>query len=208
MGFRTLRVINEDRVAAGQGFGQHGHRDMEILYVISTARSSTRTRWARRRHPPGDVQCMSAGTGVLHSEFNASKTDPVHFLQIWVLPDVASAEPRYDQKSFGNALAKGGLVTLASKDGGERRDRDPAEREAPAARADEGRDVRVPAPGRSATAGCRSPRGNVRVNDVDLGAGDGSRDRARAADHDPSVEGRGVLAIRSRVGQRLRERTN
>jgi redox-sensitive bicupin YhaK (pirin superfamily) len=118
MGFRSLRVINEDRVQPGAGFPTHGHRDMEILtWVLEGAlehRDSTGGGGVIR---PGEMQYMSAGSGVQHSEFNASARDPVHLLQIWIQPDIGAAPPRYGQRSFADALARGGWVTLASPDG-------------------------------------------------------------------------------------------
>ncbi len=118
MGFRALRVINDDRVAPGRGFGSHSHRDMEIIsYVLEGAlahRDSTGTDGVIR---PGDVQRMSAGTGVVHSEQNASPTDDVHFLQIWLMPDRRGIAPGYDQKTFPDSEKRGRLRLVASPDG-------------------------------------------------------------------------------------------
>lgn len=118
MGFRALRVLNDDRVAPGRGFGSHSHRDMEIIsYVLEGAlahRDSMGTDGVLR---PGDVQRMSAGTGVVHSEFNASRSEPVHFLQIWLKPEVKGIAPGYDQKTFPDADKQGRLRLVASPDG-------------------------------------------------------------------------------------------
>ncbi|HEX6987358.1 MAG TPA: pirin family protein [Planctomycetaceae bacterium] len=115
MGFRSLRVINEDRVAPGEGFGTHPHRDMEIVtYVVSGAlehRDSLGSGGILRR---GDVQAMSAGTGLTHSEFNPSHDETGHFLQIWILPAVRGTKPTYDQKHFGDEAKRNRIVPIAS----------------------------------------------------------------------------------------------
>jgi redox-sensitive bicupin YhaK (pirin superfamily) len=118
MGFRSLRVINDDRVTPGAGFGTHGHRDMEILsYVLEGGLEHEDSSGGGGVIRPGEIQFMRAGTGVTHSEKNASTTEPVHFLQIWVVPDTRGLAPRYDQRSFDSTAARAGFVLLASKDG-------------------------------------------------------------------------------------------
>lgn len=118
MGFRALRVLNEDRVRAGQGFGTHAHRDMEILtYVLEGALEHRDSLGNGSVIRPGEVQRMSAGKGVLHSEHNHSVSEPVHFLQIWLLPHTRGLDPGYEQRSF--PLRPGKLVPVASPEGGD-----------------------------------------------------------------------------------------
>jgi len=115
--FRALRVINEDRVSGGQGFGTHPHRDMEIVsYVVSGILEHRDSMGHRRQMRAGEVQRISAGKGILHSEYNASPVEPVHFLQIWIMPDERGVEPRYDEKSFRDVEA-GKLHLVVSKSG-------------------------------------------------------------------------------------------
>ena len=118
MGFGPLRVINDDRVAPGGGFGTHPHRDMEIVtYVLDGALRHRDSMGNGSVIVPGDVQRMSAGTGVTHSEFNDSREDPVHFLQIWFLPEARGLAPGYEQQRFGAGDKRGVLRLVASRDG-------------------------------------------------------------------------------------------
>ena len=120
MGFGPLRVLNDDTVAPGQGFGMHGHQDMDIVtYVLSGALEHQDTLGTGSVIRHGDVQRMSAGTGVHHSEFNHSSTEPVHFLQIWVIPPTRGAAPVYEQKNFSPEQLQGRLRLIASPDGSE-----------------------------------------------------------------------------------------
>jgi quercetin 2,3-dioxygenase len=118
MHFGALRVINEDRVAGGQGFGAHGHRDMEIVsYVLEGALAHRDSMGNGSTIRPGDVQRMSAGTGVRHSEFNGSPTETAHFLQIWIIPDAPGGAPGYEEKRFTDEEKRGHLRVIASPEG-------------------------------------------------------------------------------------------
>ncbi|PLC53387.1 quercetin 2,3-dioxygenase [Pollutimonas nitritireducens] len=118
MGWSHLRVINDDTVQSGEGFGTHGHRDMEIIsYVLEGALEHKDSMGSGSVIRPGDVQVMSAGTGVRHSEFNHSRTEPVHFLQIWIVPKFSGLRPNYQEKHYNEAQKRGKLCLVASPDG-------------------------------------------------------------------------------------------
>ena len=120
MGFRQLRVINEDRVQPGRGFGTHAHQDMEIItYVLEGAIEHKDSLGTGSVIRPGEVQRMSAGTGVTHSEYNASKSEPVHFLQIWILPERRGLAPGYEQKRLADEEKRGRWRLIAARDGRE-----------------------------------------------------------------------------------------
>jgi hypothetical protein len=174
MGFRTLRVINEDRVRPGRGFGTHAHRDMEIVsYVLGGALEHKDSMGTGSVIRPGDVQRMSAGTGVLHSEYNASKTDDVHFLQIWIVPDKAGVAPGYEQKAFPREERRGRLRAIASPDGKDESVTIHADAVVYASVLEPGDKVEhVVRVGRYAW--IHVARGRVKANGIELKAGDGA----------------------------------
>lgn len=189
MGFGPLRVINEDIVAPAQGFGLHPHRDMEILtIVLSGALEHKDSLGSHGVIRPGEVQHMTAGRGVRHSEFNASKTEPVHLLQVWIMPRETGLPPGYGQKMFDAAGRRDRLQVLASPDG-----RDSSlvmQQDALMMRATLGAGALVshaPAPGRLSWVQVMS--GSVRINGVDLSHGDGA-----------SAEDESMLVIDSQTG--------
>jgi redox-sensitive bicupin YhaK (pirin superfamily) len=188
MGFRALRVINDDRVAAGQGFGRHGHRDMEIVsYVLEGALEHKDSMGTGSVITPGEVQKMSAGTGVAHSEFNASKVEPVHFLQIWLQPTATGLTPSYEQKAFSREDKQGRLRAVASKDGRDGSVTIHADAVLYAGLFDAGEHAELAlAPGRHAWVHVAS--GTARVNGEALAAGDGA-----ALSDVPAVKIEGLL---------------
>lgn len=173
MGFRKLRVINDDRVAPGGGFPTHPHRDMEIVsYVLDGGLQHRDSMGNGSVIRPGDVQRMSAGTGVLHSEYNASTTESAHFLQIWIQPDQRGITPGYEQKRFEAADKRGTLRLVASPDGRDGSVTLHADASIHAGLFDAGESARHPIPsGRHAWV--HVARGHVRVNGHELTEGDG-----------------------------------
>jgi redox-sensitive bicupin YhaK (pirin superfamily) len=174
MGFRALRVINDDRVDAGQGFGTHPHRDMEIVtYVLEGALEHKDSMGTGSVIKPGDVQRMSAGTGVTHSEFNPSRTEPVHFLQIWLMPKQRGIKPSYEQKTFTDEDKRGRLRVVASPDGRDGSVTIHADAVLYAGLFDQGEKAELGiAPDRHAWV--HVARGKARVNGKELAAGDGA----------------------------------
>jgi redox-sensitive bicupin YhaK (pirin superfamily) len=171
--FGVLRVINEDRVAPEEGFGTHGHRDMEIVsYVLEGQLGHRDSMGNGSVIVPGDVQRMSAGTGVLHSEMNPSSSEPVHFLQVWIRPDAVGIAPSYEQKHFAAAEKRGRLRLVASRDGAEGSVRIHQDVRIHAGLFDGSERAELPlaAPRRAYV---HLARGALRVNGVSLAAGDG-----------------------------------
>lgn len=174
MGYRSLRVINDDRVAKGGGFPTHSHRDMEILsYVLEGALAHKDSMGTGSVIRPGEIQLMRAGRGVTHSEYNASKTEPVHFLQIWIVPAERGLDPAYSQKAFDAAKAAADWALLASSDGrdGSIRLHQDVDLSVARLRAGESRSYAL-APNRKAWV--QVTRGEVRAGGHALRAGDGA----------------------------------
>jgi hypothetical protein len=174
MGFRSLRVINEDRVKPAEGFGTHAHRDMEILtWVLEGALEHKDSMGNGSIIRPGDIQRMSAGTGVTHSEFNPSREEPVHLLQIWLLPRVRGLEPGYEEKRFPPEERRGGLRLIAARDGRDGAVTIHQDADLWTALLEPGESARhALEPGRYAW--LHVARGAVTANGVPLGAGDGA----------------------------------
>jgi hypothetical protein len=188
MGFGPLRVINEDRVQPGQGFGTHSHRDMEIVsYVLEGALEHTDSMGNGSVLRPGYVQRMSAGTGVRHSEFNHSTSEIVHFLQIWIIPDRAGLPPSYEERTFTDDDKRGRLRLIASREGREGSVVVHQDVDLYAARLDPDEALtHAPRPGRKTW--IQVARGSVAVNGESLATGDGA-----------AVLGEACLAIRGSV---------
>lgn len=182
IGWGNLRVINEDRIAAGTGFGTHGHRDMEIIsYVLSGELAHKDSMGNVKGIPPGDVQRMSAGSGVMHSEFNHAPGQVTHFLQIWIEPNVRGIAPSYEQKSFSDAEKRGRLRLIASPDGADGSVTIHADASLYAGLFDGAERARLAlAPGRKAYV--HLIRGALQVNGQPLGGGD-----AALLDNEPRV---------------------
>jgi redox-sensitive bicupin YhaK (pirin superfamily) len=174
VGFGVLRVINEDHVQAGAGFATHGHKNMEIIsYVLEGTLAHKDSLGNGSIIRPGDVQCLTAGTGVQHSEFNHSASEPVHFLQIWIDPDQKNLRPSYQQNRFEDVTLRGRLRVVASPDGREGSVVIHQNAQMYAARLAEGETVQhVLAPGRKAYV--QVTRGTIEANGVSLSAGDGA----------------------------------
>lgn len=173
MGWSNLRVINDDTVQAGEGFGTHGHRDMEIIsYVLEGALEHKDSMGSGSVIRPGDVQLMSAGTGVRHSEFNHSHTEPVHFLQVWITPKFSGIKPNYQEKRFEAEEKRGRLRLVASPDGSDGSLTIAQDAKVYAALLDGAERVEHPiAPGRHAY--LHVARGELTLNGQPLAAGDG-----------------------------------
>jgi redox-sensitive bicupin YhaK (pirin superfamily) len=180
MHFRSLRVINEDRVQTAQGFPTHSHRDMEIItYILSGALEHRDSMGNGSVIRPGDVQRMSAGTGVSHSEFNPSETEPVHLLQIWILPQSQGLPPSYEEKHFSEGERRGRLRLIASKNGGDGSVTIHQDAQLYAAILDAGQTV-VHALDEKRSAWLQVARGTIRLNEMELKQGDGAAVRSES----------------------------
>lgn len=181
MGFSHLRVINEDKVAPGQGFPTHGHRDMEIIsYVLAGELEHKDSIGTGSVIRPGDLQRMSAGSGIRHSEYNASTENPVHFLQIWILPEQQGLQPGYEQTHFSDAEKQGQLRLIGSRDGRDGSVTIHQDMSLYAARLSPGETVDyAPAEGRSLW--LQVVRGGIELNGQPLHAGDGAAIEQEAA---------------------------
>ncbi len=173
MGFRSLRVINDDRVAAGRGFPTHPHRDMEIItYILDGALEHRDSMGTGSIIRPGEAQRMSAGTGVTHSEFNPSKTEPVHLLQIWILPEAEGIKPSYEQKQFDRDKMRDNWLLIASRDASAGAVKIHQDVKLFVTVLDDGQSLEYQlAPGRYAW--LQIARGKMQVNGMPLEAGDG-----------------------------------
>jgi len=188
MGYRSLRVINEDKVAPDKGFGRHPHADMEILsYVLEGELGHQDSMGNGSVIRPGDVQRMSAGTGVVHSERNHSPSQPVHFLQIWIEPDARGVAPRYEQKRFSEEQKQNTVRLIASRDGREGSVTFQQDASLYTGLLDPGGAITMPiAPGRRAWV--QVVRGEATVNGETLAAGDGA-----------AIESEATLELRGRT---------
>jgi len=174
MHFRHLRVINEDRVAPGQGFPTHPHRDMEIItYVLEGAIEHKDSMGTGSVIRPGEIQHMSAGTGITHSEFNPSKKDLLHLLQIWIMPEVKGIRPSYDQKATELSKHPGELRLIASREGGTNAVRINQDTKLYAGLMKSGERVHHSLP-ENRYAWLQVARGKVRFNGLDMQSGDGA----------------------------------
>ncbi len=181
MGFRTLRVLNDDRVAPGHGFPTHGHQDMEILtYVLEGALEHKDSLGTGSVIRPGDVQRMSAGTGVMHSEFNPSNAEPLHLLQIWIMPAKRGIAPSYEEKTFTDQEKQNRLRLVASSDGRDGSVTLNTDASVHVGLIDSGREVAHELrPGRHAWV--QVARGTVTLNGQELAEGDGAAVQAEPA---------------------------
>jgi quercetin 2,3-dioxygenase len=187
MSFGSLRVINEDRVAAGHGFPTHSHRDMEIItYVLEGGLAHRDSMGNGSVIKPGDVQRMTAGTGVAHSETNPSESEPVHLLQIWIMPNARNLEPGYEQKMFADDLKQGKLALIASQAGRDGSVTIHQDADVYASKLGTSEQV-THSPGADRKVWVQVARGSVRVNDVDLKQGDGA---ALTGEAKVEIEGR------------------